>query len=413
MKYDVFFSISQTPVDGALPSEPQMFHNFFAQVEAADALGFETAWIAESHLSSEVQKQNPNPVIPHWQGEVGLNVDILQMATRVFQRTTSIHVGSAVMNIVCNGGPIAHAERIGAFLTFHGLDPEERRRLRIGFSAGRFQFMNRAYGIKPRDEMERVAWPALRGQVFKEACEIFLRLLRGDVISSDDIAPTTLTRANFRSDEHWAQVQAAARGIGHNDLQAISVPRRFEFETLKIVPQNFRRDLLDLIVGSHDPNLQTAINEILPVKVFNLSITRPEIIEATHARMRSAYHADGGRWRRQYMPRTVMVFINEQPGLSAAERRSAAQQEARSALSAYWTALQGTLDPARVEQAANNAIIGDAEQIAEQIVERFHPDDQLMLWFDFFNHDSARVIANMTAFQEKVAPRVESLLEAR
>ena len=34
MNYDIFFSISQTPVDGVTPSEAQMFRNFFDQVEA-------------------------------------------------------------------------------------------------------------------------------------------------------------------------------------------------------------------------------------------------------------------------------------------------------------------------------------------------------------------------------------------
>ena len=43
--------------------------NFFDQVEAADAQGYETAWLAEAHLSSEIQKQNRHPVIPHWEGE--------------------------------------------------------------------------------------------------------------------------------------------------------------------------------------------------------------------------------------------------------------------------------------------------------------------------------------------------------
>lgn len=408
MQYDVFFSISQTPVDGYMPSEAEMFRNFFAQVEAADALGYRTAWVAESHLSSEVQKRNAQPVIPHWKGEVGLNTDILQMATRIFARTKQIEVGSAVMNVVCNGGPIAHAERIGAFLALHGLDSSERRRLRIGFSAGRFQFMNRAYGIVPRNEMERVAWPALRGQVFAEACEIFLRLLRGETLCSDDIRETVLTRANFRSDEHWEQVCEAAASLGMLDGEQVPVPRRWTFEHLKVVPQDFRRELLDLVVGSHDPKLQVDLNRYLPVKVFNLSITRPEIIEATHQRMTAAYHADGGAWQRGYMPRTVMVFINEQPGLSIEERREAAAKEARSALSAYWTALQGTLDPKRVEQASANAVIGDATAVAEQIRERFHPDDHLMLWFDFFNHDNERVIANMEAFMNKVVPLVEA-----
>ena len=75
MTFDVFFSISQTPVRGVTPSEATMFRNFFAEVEAADALGYGVAWIAESHLSSDVQKRHATPVIPHWQGEVGLNCD--------------------------------------------------------------------------------------------------------------------------------------------------------------------------------------------------------------------------------------------------------------------------------------------------------------------------------------------------
>ena len=30
-----------------------------------------------------------------------------------------------------------------------------------------------------------------------------------------------------------------------------------------------------------------------------------------------------------------------------------------------------------------------------------------MLWFDFFNHDSARVMRNMSAFMQEVRPLVE------
>src|SRR5688500_17332042 len=154
MEFDVFFSISQTPVGGAAPDEAGMLRNFLEQAQAADRLGYGVAWVAESHLSSEVQKGNPDPVIPHWQGEVGLNCDILQTAHAVFRRTQRIEVGSAVMNILCNGGPVAHAERIAYFLALHGLDPAERRRLHVGFSAGRFDFMNRAYGIAPKTATE-------------------------------------------------------------------------------------------------------------------------------------------------------------------------------------------------------------------------------------------------------------------
>jgi alkanesulfonate monooxygenase SsuD/methylene tetrahydromethanopterin reductase-like flavin-dependent oxidoreductase (luciferase family) len=407
MQFDVFFSISQTPVDGYLPTEAEMFGNFFEQVQAADTLGFDTAWIAESHLSSEVQKRNRHPVIPHWQGEVGLNVDFLQLAQQIFRRTRRIECGSAVMNILCNGGPIAAAERIAAFCALHGLDPAERRRIHVGFAAGRFEFMNRAAGIAPRDAVEQAAWPALKGKVFGEACEIFLRLLRGDVLASDDIAPTFLEPGDFRDAAAWQTVQRAA---GSNAAQ-IPVQRRWTFEALKIVPQDWRRDLLQLVIGSHDPAQQESANQILPVQVFNLSITKPEIIEDTHRRMRNAYHRAGGPWQRTYMPRTVFVFLNEQPGLSPESRRSAARQEARAALGAYWTALEGTLDPRKVEDAADNAVVGNAEDVAQQIVQRFHPEDRLMLWFDFFNHDSARVVANMRAFIEGVAPRVQEAVQ--
>jgi alkanesulfonate monooxygenase SsuD/methylene tetrahydromethanopterin reductase-like flavin-dependent oxidoreductase (luciferase family) len=406
MDFDIFFSISQTPVRGQLPSEGEMFRNFFEQVEAADELGFGTAWIAESHLSSEVQKRNRNPVIPHWKGEVGLNADFLQLSHRVFRRTKRIETGSAVMNILTNGGPIAAAERVAVFCALHGLDPDERRRINVGFAAGRFEFMNRAAGIVPRSPVEEAAWPALKGRVFAEAAEIFVRLLRGDVLSSADVRETAITRADFRSDADWERVQDAAGSTA----ESVRVPRRFVFEELKIVPQEWRRDLLRLYIGSHEPRLQEEVNAFLPVRVFNLSITKPEVIEDTHRRLGERYHRTGGPWQRGYMPRTVFVFLNERPGLSPEARRAAAHEEAREALSAYWTALEGTLDPKKVEGAADNALVGNAEDVAGQMLARFHPDDRLMLWFDFFNHDSARVVANMEDFMAKVAPKVREAL---
>src|SRR5206468_5597531 len=80
VEFDIFFSICQTEVHGYMPSERVMFENFFEQVELADRLGFGTAWVAESHLSTEVQKMNEGAVIPHFIGEIGLNTDILQLA---------------------------------------------------------------------------------------------------------------------------------------------------------------------------------------------------------------------------------------------------------------------------------------------------------------------------------------------
>lgn len=413
MKFDIFFSISRTPVGGQMPSEAKMFRNFFDQVEAADELGFDVAWVAESHLSTEVQKRNRRPVVPHWQGEIGLNVDLPQLAHRVFARTRRIEVGSAVMNIVCNGGPIAAAERVAALCALHGCDPAETRRVHIGFSAGRFDFMNRAYGVDARDAVEAAAWPALKGKIFREAAMIFLRLLRGDIVQSLDSDATTLTRADFRQDDDWARVQTAWSELhGGAAPETLEIARRWEFEELKIVPEDWRRELCVPIVGSHDPQLQEELNQILPVQVFNLSITKPEVIEDTHQRMTRAYHASGGPWQRSYMPRTVFVFLNHEPGLDAAQRSSAARAEAEAALGEYWKALEGTIDPKKVTGAANNALIGNVEEVAAQIRDRFHPDDRLMLWFDFFNHDSERVIRNMQAFMQEVTPRVQAEVQA-
>src|SRR5258708_11306910 len=112
MEFDIFFSICQTEVHGYMPDERTMFANFFEQVELADRLGCGTAWVAESHLSTEVQKTNPGAVIPHFAGEIGLNTDILQLAHRVFARTKRIGIGSAIMNILCNGGAHPAAGRL-------------------------------------------------------------------------------------------------------------------------------------------------------------------------------------------------------------------------------------------------------------------------------------------------------------
>ena len=414
MLFDIFFSISQTPdTSGYIPSEKEMFSNFFEQVELADELGFGVGWVAQAHLSTEIQKRNNTPVVPHYPGEVGLCTDFFQIAQKMFSRTKKMEVGSAVLSILASGGPIAIAERVGAFLALHGMDGMEDRKLHIGFSAGRFEFMARPYGIIPRNIVEEAAWPALRGQIFAEASEIFLRLLNGEVISSNMIRDTVLTRENFRSDEDWKKVQDAAKEFF--DLkeltETVEIPNRYDFEEIKTIPQNWRRDLLNLVLGSHDPNLQIEVNKWRPVQVFNLSITPPHIIEETHERMAENYHLDGGKWNRGMMPRTIMVFVNNEEGLSSEEQSIAAKEEAKAALNTYWSALEGTIDPSKVERATDNAVIGNVEEVAEQIIQRFDRNDKLMCWFDFFNHDSDRVCRNMKAYMKKVAPRVEELLK--
>ncbi|HJM23227.1 MAG TPA: LLM class flavin-dependent oxidoreductase, partial [Candidatus Thalassarchaeum sp.] len=248
LRFDIFFSIAQTPdMTGRTPSEREMFASFFEQVELADKLGFGVGWVAQAHLSTEVQKGNSKPVVPHFPGEVGLCTDFFQVAGQMLSRTERMEVGSAVMSILASGGPIAQAERVGAFLALHGMNPSESRRLHIGFSAGRFEFMARPYGIVPRDTVEAAAWPALRGQIFAEASEIFLRLLNGEVLSSDMTKPTILNRSNFRSDGDWENVQDAAVSLRslNSAPDSIEIARRYEFEDIKTIPQEWRRELLN------------------------------------------------------------------------------------------------------------------------------------------------------------------------
>ena len=112
----------------------------------------------------------------------------------------------------------------------------------------------------------------------------------GDVVSSDSVRSTTLTRENFRSDDDWKRVQEAHG----SDVDAIDIDSRYVFEDIRIVPNTFDRNQLVLVAGTHDPKAQVFVNSFLPVRVFNLSITQPDVIEATHERMRSCFHPDGG-----------------------------------------------------------------------------------------------------------------------
>ncbi|HMN69083.1 MAG TPA: LLM class flavin-dependent oxidoreductase [Bdellovibrionales bacterium] len=400
MKFDVFFSICQTEVDGYMPSERVMFENFFSQLKLADELGYGTAWVAETHLSCEIQKHTAHPVIPHFKGEIGLNTDILQLAHQVFARTKNISVGSAVRNILCNGGPIAHAEAVRTFLTLHGLAGDPRP-LNIGFASGRFEFSNRPYGIRPRNAVEAAGWPAVKGKILLEATEIFLRLLKGEKIARADCADHALGPQDFRKPEEW---RAVLKAHGE-DTDAVPLEPFWNFEKLGVIPFDAPLDLLKLTIGTHDPASQALANSILPVGVFNLSITPPEVIESTHEGMQKTYHPAGGTWRRELMPRTAMVFVDDTPGVSEEAKTQRAKTAAQKAWVNYWKAMEGTLDQKKVDQAVGNTLAGSPQALAKQIREKYHPDDRLMLWFDFNNHDNEFVKRSMRVFQEKVADR--------
>ncbi len=409
MKFDIFLSICQNEVNGVIPSERHMFENFFSQIQLADDLGFSTAWVAETHLSCQVQKQNPFAVIPNFKGEIGLNTDILQVAHLVFQKTKNLKIGSAIRNILCNGGPVAHAEAVKTFLTLHSFNHAAERSLELGFAAGRFPFSNRPYGIRPRNKTEIAAWPALNGRIFLQATEIFLRLLKGETFAIEDVTPIELERKHFRSDEDWEKVIKAfvdEHGVGGN-VDKIPVRSFWDFEKVGVIPFDSPLKYLNLTIGAHWAEAHEVANKYLPCGVFNLSITPPKVIEATHERMKQVYNKAGGEWNRSLMPRTVLVFVSDDPNLSVEENDAEAKDMAKQANEAYWTAIQGTIDPVKLAAAVDNALAGHPDTIATQMKERFHPEDRLMLWFDFNNHDNEKVCGAMKSFMEKVGPQVQ------
>lgn len=401
---DIFFSICQNEVDGYLPSEEVMWNNFFSQVELADQLGFKTAWIAESHLSSEAQKSNQRAVIPHFKGEIGLNTDIYQLAHLIYPRTKQIGVGSAIRNILCNGGPIAQAEAARSFLQLRNITGNSHRRFSLGFAAGRFPYSVAPFGVKPKNGIEEKNWSILQHQIFLEASEIFLRLLEGECLSSTEIATRFITRDHFKSEHEWDEAfMELGSLLGYMAIEnKIYLPHFYDFETLQVVPREVLLENFEVIIGSHSNESYQLANSIRPTKVFNLSITPPEVLEASHQLMSTIYNASGGPWEREYMPRTTMVFIEDSGDV--ARDRATANATAKNAFENYWRAMDGTVEPSKVARAVENALWGTPADIIDQAKKRFHPKDRVMFWFDFNEHKTSKVEKAMSLFAQKVMP---------
>ncbi len=100
------------------------------------------------------------------------------------------------------------------------------------------------------------------------------------------------------------------------------------------------------------------------------------------------------------LPRTVMVFIDK-----ASEK---AHRMANRALDTYIEAMQGTTQVPDKEILLSRALIGDPIEIKEQLdrngVRKFHPEDRLMLWFEFNQTNHQDICDQMSLFCEKVMP---------
>jgi alkanesulfonate monooxygenase SsuD/methylene tetrahydromethanopterin reductase-like flavin-dependent oxidoreductase (luciferase family) len=396
MIFDLFHSVGDPAIGVNRVGSAPGFVAFESQVRLAEAFGVDTIWTAESHFSSEVQKTTSVATIPNFVGEVGLNSDSFQLMHWLQSRTQRVGFGTAIHNIVGgSGGPIASADRVNTLSFYNEKLWATPREIRIGVAAGRFPYQNTPFGIVPRDATEADFWPIIRRYVFLEALEIFLRLLRGEALSSADVTPRTITEKDVTE-----QLPTARDALLARYRFPLSVRPRWEFEKLKLVPE-FSGQHLHIVLGSADPLALDVAYRFWPVDLFNLSFTPPDQIEKLHSRMEVINRQSTIPWKRSRLPRTVLVFID--PDAKKARRL------ASSVLDTYIEAMRGTAAVPDKDVLLSRALVGDAAQIRDQLSPEdprgFHPEDRLMLWFEFNQLETAEVEKQMRYFFEQVVAK--------
>jgi alkanesulfonate monooxygenase SsuD/methylene tetrahydromethanopterin reductase-like flavin-dependent oxidoreductase (luciferase family) len=390
MIFDLFHSVSDPVVSGRTLGAGRCFAQFLRQVQLAEALGMARVWCAESHFSSEAQKLGARPAIPNFRGEVGLNADSFQLFHWIVSQTRRIGLGTAIHNIVGgSGGPIASADRVNLLRFCNRELWPSPRELAIGVASGRFPYQNAPFGLSPRDASEELLWAPVQRIALYEALEIFLRLLSGETLGH-----SALTRHAVSREEALTALGAARAA----ELERLALPYtpepRWRFEALRLVPEGGARDDISIVLGSSDERALALARRYWNVDLFNLSFTPPEAIERLHAQLGAA---DPG-WSRARLPRTVLVFAHP-----SAQR---AREHAERCLDTYIDAMRGTAQVPDKQVLLERALVGDAVQLREQLApgarHGFHPEDRLMLWFEFNQQDSAEIEQQMRYFFEQV-----------
>ena len=407
MKFDLFHSVGRIDSVPKPISDRQVFEQFFDQVQLGESIGLQTIWVAESHFSSEVQKSHPAPVIPNYRGEVGLNADSFQLAQALFQRTERIGFGTAILNIVGgNGGPIAAADRVRSLTYLNSLSSDPRE-LNIGVAAGRFPYINAPFGIVPRNETEEVLWPQYKQLIFVEALEIFLRLVHGETLGSEDVCRHMITEKFFRDPDDLAVTNEKLKALGAGAVEADGIPYvpRWDFLPLKLVPAQTADDWegkVRFVLGSSDPYARDHGSKFADLDIFNLSFTPPDKLNLIHREMTQRYQEIGRQWRRDRLPRTVLVFIHKDPGK--------AKQLAEDCFDTYIEAMRGTVRLPPKEVLMERALIGDPAAIREQLApghpKGFDDNDRLMLWFEFNQTDGDAIHQQMRLFGDQVIAKL-------
>ena len=141
----------------------------------------------------------------------------------------------------------------------------------------------------------------------------------------------TLSRADFRSDDDWQKVLDA-----HGEpTESIELARRWEFEKLKIIPQDFRRELIQFVVGSHDRSPGKS-QDWAPVQVFAYRLHLPKSLRKPMSDWRGL---PPRRWLLGTRPHAIGRFrIYQRARGSELGAKECQGTEGRAALGIYWTA---------------------------------------------------------------------------
>jgi len=103
------------------------------------------------------------------------------------------------------------------------------------------------------------------------------------------------------------------------------------------------------------------------------------------------------------MPRTVLIFIDRDS--------KKAHQRASDAIDTYIEAMRGTVATPAKAVLLERALIGSPKEILEQLAPGhpcgFHPDDRLMLWFEFNQTSHDEIVQAMRLFAEQVMPFIK------
>ncbi|HET8576642.1 MAG TPA: LLM class flavin-dependent oxidoreductase [Methylomirabilota bacterium] len=148
MRFGIFSVVDHYPKE--LPrTSAELYGELLEQVEAADALGFESFWVAEHHF----HEYGGIPRPPVWMAAAA-------------ERTRRIRLGSAVV-VLPFDNPLRTAE------DYAMVDILSGGRLDLGVGAGYLKHEFAGFGLDPEQRHER----------FDEALEIMLRALSGERVS--------------------------------------------------------------------------------------------------------------------------------------------------------------------------------------------------------------------------------------